>query len=161
MRQSARFLSILVTVALLVGACSDDKTATPTAAPSTPAPTATATFVHEPGENTVTVTVKEFAVTLDPATAAAGNLNFDVTNSGAVVHEFVIIKTDLDPKALPLDASGTKLDETNLQVIGELEDIAVGATAKGEFELAAGKYVLLCNIEGHYAAGMTTGFVVE
>jgi len=51
-------------------------------------------------------------------------------------------------------------------VVDEIEDIPVGETQELTVTLAAGKYVLLCNIysatenEAHYKLGMRTGFSV-
>ena len=38
---------------------------------------------------------------------------------------------------------------------------SAGETASDTFTLEAGEYVLICNIAGHYAGGMFTGFTVE
>lgn len=157
-------LAILALGVLAVGlvACGDDdKMATPTAAPTQSPTTAPASATPEPGEDVVNVTVKEFAVAPAPASIKAGQINFSVTNNGTVTHEFVVVKSDLDPKALPIDAAGTAADENKVDHIGEIEDIAPGATAKGEFTLDAGKYLLICNLPGHYQAGMVAAFTVE
>ena len=97
-----------------------------------------------------------------------GSVTFQVTNTGPEdVHEFVVLKTDLDPGALPTDANGAVTEEgEGIEVIDEIEDIAVGATQELTVTLAAGKYVLLCNIydetekEAHYKMGMRTPFQV-
>jgi uncharacterized cupredoxin-like copper-binding protein len=117
---------------------------------------------------TVAVKVQEWAVVPAPATAPAGGVTFNVTNAGPDdVHEFVVIKTDLDPGALPTDENGAVTEEgTGMEVIGEIEDIPVGETQALVLTLEAGSYVLLCNIydatenEAHYQLGMRTGFSV-
>ncbi len=118
---------------------------------------------------TVNVTLQEWAVAPDVATAKAGAITFALTNKGpADVHEFVVIKTDLAPDKLPVDAKGA-VSETGagMTVIGEVEDVALGATPKLELTLAAGAYALICNIydetekEAHYQMGMRTAFKVE
>ena len=56
-----------------------------------------------------------------------------------------------------------------VELIDEIEDIAVGDTPTLTVSLDAGSYVLICNIvedEGdetivHYQQGMRTGFTVE
>lgn len=118
---------------------------------------------------TVGVTLQEFSVLLDKAEVPAGSVTFATTNVGPDdVHEFVVIKTDLAPGDLPVDATGT-VDEAGggMTVIGEIEDIAVGASMSVTLDLAAGKYVLICNIydetetEAHYHEGMRTAFTVN
>jgi hypothetical protein len=87
------------------------------------------------------------------------------------VHEMVVLRTDLDPAALPVDNDG-KADEEGdgISSIGETGDVAVGATKDVAFDLAPGKYVLICNIvqtepdgskEAHYKGGMRTAFTVD
>lgn len=118
---------------------------------------------------TVNVTLQEWAVVSDKAEITAGKVTFEVTNDGPNdVHEFVVLKTDLAPGDLPTDDTG-KVDEAGggMEVMGEIEDVAVGASAPLELDLVAGKYVLLCNIyseeeqEAHYAEGMRIAFTVK
>jgi hypothetical protein len=124
------------------------------------------------GGTTVAVTVQEFAVLPAQDSAPAGSVTFDVENTGPEdTHEFVVIKTDLAPDALPTAEDGS-VDETGEgidEVIGEIEDIAPGSTETLKTDLEAGSYVLIRNIveeEGgdtlvHYALGMRTAFTVE
>lgn len=124
------------------------------------------------GGTTVAVTLQEFAVLPAQDSAPAGSITFDVENKGPEdTHEFVVIKTDLAPDALPTAEDGS-VDETGEgidEVIGEIEDIAPGSKETLKVDLEAGSYVLICNVveeEGadtlvHYALGMRTGFTVE
>jgi len=117
----------------------------------------------------IDVTLQEFAVIPSPDQAPAGDVTFDVTNEGPDdVHEFVVFATDLAPDALPTLEDGS-VDETGegVELQGEIEDIAVGDTQSLTIDLAAGNYVLICNIytaaelEAHYAEGMRVAFTVE
>ncbi len=97
----------------------------------------------------------------DPGTVASGQISFVVHNDGALVHELVILP-------LPTDGPGTrptgkedKIDES--QSLGEAskscadgagDGIAPGATGWVTVTLGAGRYELVCNEPGHYAAGM-------
>ena len=108
---------------------------------------------------------------MDPAipSAPAGSVTFTVNNTGPEdVHEFVILKTDLDPGALPVDANGAVSENgAGIEVVDEIEDITVGATKDVTATLAAGKYVLICNIydeaekEAHYKMGMRIAFTAK
>lgn len=121
---------------------------------------------------TVTAGLEEFAISTDPASVPAGSVTFKVTNNGPDdVHEFVVIRTDLGATELPTDADGA-VDESGegMEAVDELEDIAVGQTQSLTVDLAAGSYVIICNIlqkepdgslEAHYTQGMRTGFTVE
>ena len=121
------------------------------------------------GGEDVSVTLQEFAVGTDPASASAGSVTFNIENIGPDdTHEFVVIRTDLDPTALPTEENGS-VSETGegMEVVDEVEDIPVGDTPSLTVDLTAGSYVLICNIydeaekESHYQEGMRTGFTVS
>jgi uncharacterized cupredoxin-like copper-binding protein len=121
------------------------------------------------GATTIDVTLQEWSILPSRASAPAGEITFVVTNEGPDdIHEFVVLKTDLDPADLPIieDGSVTETGE-GIEVIAEIEDIPVGETMNLPVPLAAGNYVLLCNIydatedEAHYEMGMRTAFTVE
>jgi uncharacterized cupredoxin-like copper-binding protein len=107
----------------------------------------------------VAVDLNEWTVASTPATASAGSVTFNVANKGAQIHEFVVVKTDLKADALPV--VDNKIDESTLTPVDEIEDIAAGATPTLTVDLAAGHYVLLCNIETHYSQGMHADFDVN
>jgi uncharacterized cupredoxin-like copper-binding protein len=147
-------------VAFAVSACTTGQTS--------PSPAPTASPAASAAAGTVDVKLQEWAVVPAATSVAAGEVTFHVTNTGpADIHEFVVLKTDLDPGALPTDATG-KVSEggTGMEVIGEIEDIAVGQSQDLTVPLTAGKYVLLCNIydetekEAHYTMGMRIAFEV-
>jgi uncharacterized cupredoxin-like copper-binding protein len=117
----------------------------------------------------IDVKLQEYAIIPGAASATAGTVTFDVTNAGPDdVHEFVVIKTDLAPDALPTNKDGTVDEEAaGLEPQGEVEDVAVGDTQSLTLDLSAGNYVFICNIyeddthEAHYQEGMRVAFTVE
>lgn len=156
-RRAAIFVAIVGALSLVAAGCSDDDGG------ETGATGATG------GGTTVDVTVQEFAVIPASSSAPAGDVTFDVTNEGPDdVHEFVVFKTDLAPDALPTVADGSVDEEgEGLELIDEIEDIAVGDTPTLTVSLDAGSYVFICNIydeaeqEAHYQEGMRVAFTVE
>lgn len=124
---------------------------------------------EEGGDNEIGVTLQEWSVIPDADSAEAGEVTFNVENVGPDdVHEFVIIKTDLEADALPtLDDGSVDEEGEGVDVIDEIEDIPVGETQSVTADLEAGAYVLICNIydedeaEAHYEEGMRTAFTVE
>jgi uncharacterized cupredoxin-like copper-binding protein len=136
---------------------------------STSEPAGSAPAAGSPAAGAVAVTLQEWAVVPAAASAAAGDVTFQVSNTGPEdVHEFVVLKTDLDAGALPTDDTGA-VDEAGggIEVVDEIEDIPVGESRDLTVSLEAGKYVLLCNIysedeqEAHYELGMRTNFAVN
>jgi uncharacterized cupredoxin-like copper-binding protein len=108
----------------------------------------------------VTARLQEFSINLGRATASPGNVEFSVTNGGSIVHEFVVIDTDAAANSLTVGADGS-VSEDGLSVVDEIEDIAVASTQSLTVNLAAGHYVLICNLPGHYAGGMRADFQVQ
>jgi uncharacterized cupredoxin-like copper-binding protein len=155
-RRAAICVAAIAALALVSAACSDDDGGETGATG---------------GGTTVDVTVQEFAVIPASSSAPAGDVTFDVTNKGPDdTHEFVVFKTDLAPDALPTAADGSVDEEgEGVELIDEIEDIAVGDTPTLTASLDAGSYVFICNIveeEGgetiaHYQQGMRVAFTVE
>ena len=112
----------------------------------------------------VGVTEKDFAIALDESSVAAGSVTFEVKNDGPSTHEFVVFQTDLAPDALPTkDENGVQIvDEEGegITAVDEIEDIENGTTHTLKVDLAAGKYVLICNLPAHYQSGMHTALTV-
>jgi uncharacterized cupredoxin-like copper-binding protein len=106
----------------------------------------------------VAVTLKEFKV-LAPASAKAGKVTFVVSNKGKLKHEFIVVKTNKAPGKLPV--KGTKANLKGLSVRGEIASFKPGLTKRLTLKLRAGKYVLICNMPGHYRAGQYKAFRVS
>ena len=107
----------------------------------------------------VSATEKDFAIDLASTSAPAGSVTFDISNEGPSAHEFVVIQTDDAPDALP--TKNGAVDEDNLTIVDEAEDIAPSTTTTLTVDLEAGSYVIICNVPGHYEAGMHTAFTAS
>jgi uncharacterized cupredoxin-like copper-binding protein len=109
------------------------------------------------GGKAVQITMSDDFFTPKDASAKAGSVTISTPNTGQLVHEMVLAKTEADPSKLPTTPDGS-VDEAKLesagQDAGEIADVAPGGTKKGTFKLAPGRYVMFCNVPGHYAAGM-------
>jgi uncharacterized cupredoxin-like copper-binding protein len=121
------------------------------------------------GGSTVEVTLQEFAVIPAAASAPAGSITFEATNDGPEDdHELVVIRTDLAPDALPTVDNGSVDEEgEGVEAIDEIAEFPPGETQSLTVDLAAGNYVLICNVyteseqESHYQEGMRVAFTVE
>lgn len=107
----------------------------------------------------VTASMKEFAIDLTASAATAGEVRFKTVNAGALPHEFKAIKTDVAADKLALD--GAKVDEDKYDLAEKSDDLAAGETREVSWKLDSGRYVLICNVDGHYQAGMHTAFTVN
>lgn len=117
----------------------------------------------------VAVELSEWEVVGNPASVPEGNVTFNVRNIGEFWHQFVVIRTDLDPDALPL-AEGRGIDESQVEIVGRLDVFQPGSpTASPSFDLDPGSYVLACNFvfapeegdpQSHYEFGMRTALTV-
>ena len=93
--------------------------------------------------------------------ARAGSVTFQVSNkSESLVHEFVVVKTDVPLGALPYNQEENEVKEDTLSALGEVEDLNPGASGSLTLDMAPGQYVLLCNKAGHFKAGMAHSFAV-
>jgi uncharacterized cupredoxin-like copper-binding protein len=108
------------------------------------------------------VTQKDFSLTPAATSAPAGLVDLNVTDNGPTAHELLIFQTDLAPDKLPLGPDG-RVDEgaDGIEKVFDTGDnVPVGKTQNYHIALAAGNYVLVCNLPGHYKAGMHTAFTV-
>jgi uncharacterized cupredoxin-like copper-binding protein len=131
----------------------------PTAAgPTSPPPKPTS-----PAPREVKLEMGEFFFKPSISSVPSGQVTFVATNTGKIEHELVVIKTDLPADALPVAEGKVNEEAAGISVIGEIEpeELGPGKTATKTFTLAPGKYVLVCNIAGHYQAGMRAPFTVQ
>ncbi len=106
---------------------------------------------------TVKMVLKEWTLTPSSTAVAAGQVSFVVRNIGGIPHEFVVLRTKRHHHALPMKAG--QAAETG--AVGEIEEIKPGQTQRLTLRLTAGKYVLLCNLPGHYKAGQYAALLVR
>ncbi len=92
----------------------------------------------------------------------AGPVTFVVTNTASdAAHEMVVSKLSAPDATLPYDPAAMRVDETAAGSVGEVAELAPGATGTLSVALEPGTYALYCNVPGHYAAGMWTLVTVE
>ena len=102
----------------------------------------------------------KMGININPKTVTHGYVKFDVTNLASnLVHEVLIARITDENQLLPFDQSRNKVDVESLQTLGSVSEIEPSKTASLTLDLKPGKYILYCNIAGHYMAGMWT--VVE
>jgi uncharacterized cupredoxin-like copper-binding protein len=165
-------LPALAATALTLSACgSDDSSDTGSAAPAASTPAASSPAADSGAVSTadsgmsfdasstgeVTVKATEFAFSPMDIKAKAGKLKITMNNDGQAPHELVILKTDEAADALEVSNGRVKEDDS----VGEISEIDGGKSASHTFDLKAGKYVIVCNVPGHYMKGMRGTLVVS
>ena len=130
-------------------------------------------FVTPKGSTPVTATLADtsstkMSIELSQPYAPAGKVSFLITNAGTMDHEMVVLKTDQpagsfdtstgfegEPNRFNEDAKG-------LTNVGETGDPAMkpGTQKMLTIDMATGHYAIVCNLSGHYAAGMHQDFFV-
>ena len=112
-------------------------------------------------ETRVSVEVSEFVVELTVVQTGPGKTAFFVTNHGAIEHEFLVVRTDAPASGLMVVSGQVDLAQAGT-VAGRIgtEDLQPEASGFLQLDLEPGAYALLCNIQGHYEAGMRAGFTL-
>lgn len=106
---------------------------------------------------TVKVTMDEFSLKPSPKSISSGKVTFNVRNNGSDRHELVVIRTTKAASKLP--QKGGRASEKGR--VGDTGVFAGGKSRKLTVTLKKGRYVLVCNLPGHYAGGMRAGFTVK
>jgi uncharacterized cupredoxin-like copper-binding protein len=119
---------------------------------STPAPSGGPIGVPPSG---VAIYVSEWSVGL-PTSMLAGQVNFAITNIGTIQHELLVFKSDLKPSAFPVDSKGDIIEDgPGITLISRGSPIDPGATQSRVVDLTQpGTYLFVCNMPGHFKAGM-------
>jgi uncharacterized cupredoxin-like copper-binding protein len=111
-----------------------------------------------PADVDVAVHMQDYKVILSVATVKAGTIRFGVKNEGNMEHSFELIKTDLPFDQLPTSGDA-KAKEDGL--VKQVKSLGVGKVSVVSADLAAGKYVVICNVAGHYQLGMRAALIVN
>lgn len=101
------------------------------------------------------------AIRTSTATAKAGKVRFEVVNySTNLLHEMEVVAVEDINGSLPYDYNAGKVTIEKAREKGEVEDLKPNDVKVLEVTLPAGTYLLVCNLPGHYAAGMVAPFTV-
>lgn len=101
-------------------------------------------------------------MTATPTAVKAGKITFKVKNSSKdTIHEMIVMYLANPKDPLPYIAAENRVDEDKAGDKGEVSELDPGASGTLTVDLKPGKYVLICNVPGHFATGMWTEFTVK
>ncbi|MFI5054360.1 MAG: sulfocyanin-like copper-binding protein, partial [Acidimicrobiia bacterium] len=91
-----------------------------------------------------------------PGTIKAGTVNLEAANFGTIQHELLVFKSDLAPSAYPVDKDGNIIeDDPSITLLSDGDNLDPGTTQTRTVDLTTpGTYLFVCNIPGHFKAGM-------
>ena len=150
---------LFVSFGLLAAGCgSDEGTTTVTEGQATESQgTAGGDDAEAGGAATFSIKMGEFYFKPANGAVKAGKTVITAPNEGSAEHEMVLFRTNMNPAKLPTEKDGS-VDEEKMDKIaesgGEIADVEGGESKSATFDLKPGKYVMFCNLPGHYAAGM-------
>jgi uncharacterized cupredoxin-like copper-binding protein len=112
------------------------------------------------GAPVIAVSERDFAISV-PRVVHAGDVVFRVQNRGPDAHELLVVRAPNDH--LPMRSDGLTVDEEHLQrdEIGALEPAEPAVVRDLRLRLTPGRYVLFCNMSGHFMGGMHRVLVVR
>ena len=96
-----------------------------------------------------------------PKSVSAGEVELRVENKGPDAHELLVVRAGR--AHLPMRSDGLTIDEEGLaqRTVGVLEPSQPGVVRSMRVHLTPGRYVLYCNMSGHFLGGMHTLLVVR
>ena len=113
-------------------------------------------------DSTTSPSVKQMEIKPDRTSVPAGRVTFDVKNdSKSLVHEMILIKSQLPASALPYDKKKAEVEENKIQSLGEVSELQPGKSGTLTVDMKPGSYALLCNQPGHMHNGMWVRFDVR
>jgi uncharacterized cupredoxin-like copper-binding protein len=111
-------------------------------------------------EDGVTIRLDEYTLDVDRDREAAGAIHFSARNEGDIAHQLLVLRTDRRFDRLPMVKGVVPVGTRGIETVAEVPIIEEDAVGGVVAVLEPGKYVLICNISGHYENGMRAPFTV-
>ena len=106
----------------------------------------------------ISLTMTDFTFLPNTLTVPAGEeITLTVTNSGAVAHDFMIMKL-----GHAVGGNGHVGEAEHANVYWEQEQLEAGRTLQSKFTAPSepGEYQIVCGVAGHFEAGMSGKLIV-
>jgi uncharacterized cupredoxin-like copper-binding protein len=117
----------------------------------------------KPSGTVAPIVERDFKIRAQRYELPAGKVDLSVKNDGPDAHELIVVRES--DSGLPMRKDGLTVDEDAIeerkQELGALEPGQPGGTRHMHLNLSPGRYLLLCNMAGHYLGGMHAELVVS
>jgi uncharacterized cupredoxin-like copper-binding protein len=113
----------------------------------------------ETATRSVLVRLIDYGVRPSTTSAPAGRVTFVVHNADSVPHNLVVLRTNVAPRSLPVTGDHGRAREVGRR--GGTAWLRDEQTVRLTLNLRVGRYLLICNVPGHYQRGMVTVFRVR
>lgn len=113
----------------------------------------------EPSARSIPVRLIDYRISSSVASTAAGRVTFVVHNADRVPHNLVVLRTRIAPRSLPVTGEHGRAKEIGRE--GVTAWLRNEQTVRLTLTLRAGRYLLICNVPGHYQRGMVAAFRVR
>jgi uncharacterized cupredoxin-like copper-binding protein len=120
---------------------------------------APASATAEAAAQRVSVKLIDYRMRPSAQNVAPGRVTFVVHNADGVPHNLVVLRTNRPPRSLPVTGRHGRAREIGRQ--GATAVLYDEQTARLTLTLRAGRYLLICNVPGHYQRGMVATFRVR
>jgi uncharacterized cupredoxin-like copper-binding protein len=125
--------------------------AAPAAVPLSPAPVVLSS-----------VTLGDMIVTPSSTTIPSGKYNVTITNAGKVAHELLVFHTDIAPADLQVEADDKVAEDAPGFKTSDGDNLDPAASQARVIDLSQpGTYLFVCNLPGHFMAGMHSTVTVK
>jgi uncharacterized repeat protein (TIGR01451 family) len=108
------------------------------------------------------VMLSDMKVTPSATVTPSGTYTVTITNSGKIPHELLVFHTDIAPANLPIEADGKVAEDAPGFKVSDGDNLDPGASQSRVIDLSQpGTYLFVCNLPGHFMAGMHTVVTVK
>ena len=148
----------MIGIGLSFRAADDAKRNANTAVPPATVPPVGLARAASPGP----VTLSDFRVQPTATAVAAGNVTFQIANAGKVQHELLIFRSDLAPSAYPMKGGNIDEEAAGITKVSDGDNLDPGTSQTRTVDLSQpGTYLFVCNLPGHFKAGMYSVVTVK
>ncbi len=112
----------------------------------------------------VRISERDFHIAASVRHVPAGLVALTVHNQGPDDHELIVVRETAGHARLPMRRDGVTIDEDKLAPItvgSGLVPGPPGSVRRLRVRFTPGRYVIFCNMAGHYLGGMHTELVVQ